>query len=306
VVTLISSVLSNAQAARREAAAETRAAEKEASAELRAAAIRAKEKAEDYARQDEVARRAEEAAAQVAKVAIDAQSTAKLLLQSQVETTARQDIVAEKVATAATQAASAADLLLKSQTEAALRQDEVAVRVATAATQAASAAELLRAAQESSAKRQDEVALRVESAAKQAADAAELLRVAQAESITRTDEVARLAAASDTRVQQQLIEIGEMGKLNAEQVNKIHTLVNSEMTAARTAERDAMKLLVVSLKLVIAANKKLGVAVSPDLAEQVDVAEKRVVSLDRLLKERAEAQAKVDAENTSATSEKKP
>jgi uncharacterized lipoprotein NlpE involved in copper resistance len=104
--------------------------------------------------------------------------------------------------------------------------------------------------------RQDEVAERVATAAKQAADAATLLVQAQKDTIARTDEVARLAEASDKRIVDQLTAIDEQGK-------KIHILVNSDMTAARTNERDSMRLLLVALRQVQATNLKLGIDPAP-------------------------------------------
>lgn len=82
-----------------------------AASELRAAAIRKDERDADYARQDEVAKRAETAAA--------------LLLEAQTATAVRQDEVAAK-------AADAAELLRIAQAESIARTDEVA-RIAAAA-----------------------------------------------------------------------------------------------------------------------------------------------------------------------------
>jgi hypothetical protein len=112
--------------------------------------------------------------------------------------------------------------------------------------------------------RQDLVADRVEDAAK------------------AVTEVARVAAVADARVQARLTEI--------------HILVNSDMTAARTAERDAMKLLVLALKQVRASNVKLGVQPVQELTEEIDRAEARIVELDQILADRHAAQLRVEQE----------
>jgi hypothetical protein len=173
------------------------------------------------------------------------------------------------------------------------RQDVVAEKVATAAKQAADAAALLVAAQAAAEVRQDAVAARVATAAGQAAEAADLLLKAQAESIARTDEVARIAAEADTRVQAQLTALDEQGK-------KIHTLVNSDMTAARTAERDAMKLLLISLRQVAAANVKMELPTPAELTEQIEYASGRILELDQILADRMAAQKRVDDQTTDA------
>jgi hypothetical protein len=128
-------------------------------------------------------------------------------------------------------------------------------------------------------RRQDEVAGRVENAARQAAAAATKLDVAQKDTIARTNEVARLAAEADERTHHQLLKL-------AEDTQKIHTLVNSDMTAARTAERSALKLLVIQLRK---ADR-----LSTEDAEEVTRVEKRIEELDQILADRLAAQQKVD------------
>jgi hypothetical protein len=137
--------------------------------------------------------------------------------------------------------------------------------------------------------RQDQVAERVATAANTAAHAAGLLVKAQAETIARTDEVARLAEAADKRINAQLVAIDEQGR-------KIHILVNSDMTAARTAERDSMKLLVLSLRNAYSLSVKLGVKLTGHEQEEIDRVEERIEELNQILADRLAAQAKVDAE----------
>jgi hypothetical protein len=139
-------------------------------------------------------------------------------------------------------------------------------------------------------RRQDEVAERVAVAAKQAADAALLLVQAQEDTIARTDEVARVQAASDKRIVDQLLAIDEQGK-------KIHILVNSDMTAARTNERNQTMLTVLALRRVQALSRKLGLPVDVEEEESIVTAEGRIEELNQILADRLAAQHKVDAES---------
>lgn len=138
-------------------------------------------------------------------------------------------------------------------------------------------------------RRQDLVADRVAAAARQAADAAQLLVKAQAETIIRTDEVARIAAAADQRVQEQLKAIDEQGK-------KIHILVNSDMTAARTNERDQTRLTLIALRRVQALSESLGLPITEEEIAAIQAAEDRIVELDVILADRHAAQLIVEAE----------
>jgi len=117
--------------------------------------------------------------------------------------------------------------------------------------------------------RQDIVADRVREAAVQARVTAD-----------RAEEAAKLASAERLAMHEQLVE-------NAEQVKKIHTLVNSDMTAARTAERDSLKLLVIQLK------KNISSLSATEKREILDV-EHRIEELNQILADRLAAQAKVD------------
>jgi hypothetical protein len=140
-------------------------------------------------------------------------------------------------------------------------------------------------------RRQDVVAERVALAAKQAEESALLLVKAQKDTIARTDEVARLQAESDKRIVDQLIAIDEQGK-------KIHILVNSDMTAARTNERNQTMLTVMALRRVQALSRKLELPVDEDEEESIIEAEKRIEELNVILADRLDAQRKVDARNT--------
>jgi hypothetical protein len=141
--------------------------------------------------------------------------------------------------------------------------------------------------------RQDQVAERAVDAAKKVADEiahrADLLLQAQKETIARTDEVARMAAVANAQVQSQLTAIDEQGK-------KIHILVNSDMTAARTNERDQTRLTLLALKRVQMLSENLGLVISDEELKAIDVAEKRITELDRILADRHAAQLAVEEE----------
>jgi hypothetical protein len=261
---IITTVITNFSNSRKE----KRDAERAIKAAEISAKLKSEEKAEDWKRQDEVAKRVSDAALQTAE-------TAKLLLDSQAAAIKRQNEVADQVAITAKQAATTAELLVQSQKSTNARQDEVAGLVADAAKQARGAAALLVEAQDRS--------------TKQLADAADLLVKATADTNARTDEVARIAAENDKRVQAQLIAIDEQGR-------KIHILVNSDMTAARTAERDSLKLLVISLKNALALSIKLGVQLTGTEQEEIEKIEKRILELDQILADRHAAQLVVEAE----------
>jgi hypothetical protein len=111
-------------------------------------------------------------------------------------------------------------------------------------------------------------------------DWASLLAAAQKESIERTDEVARLAAERDTRM--------------AEQLKDIHTLVNSDMTAARQSELDQTRLVLTMTEKVIALDEAAGRAASASDLEAVATAKDRVEELRVMLADRLAAQDKVE------------
>jgi len=79
----------------------------------------------------------------------------------------------------------------------------------------------------------------------------------------------------------------------AEQLQKIHTLVNSDMTAARTAERDSQKLLVIALR------KNLGMADDKQVRKEIAEAEERIDELNRILADRLASQNRIDEEEAA-------
>jgi hypothetical protein len=149
-------------------------------------------------------------------------------------------------------------------------------------------------------KRQDLVADRVAAVALQAKEAARLVAArvetvatnnmtANADLIARTDLVARLASEANVRVEAQLIAIDEQGR-------KIHILVNSDMTTARTNERDQTRLTLLALLHVKALSQKLGVPLTPGEEQAIEDAKIRIEELNQLLADRLAAQRRVDDE----------
>jgi hypothetical protein len=148
--------------------------------------------------------------------------------------------------------------------------------------------------------RQDEVALKAERAtvelaasqkriADQAAVAAKLLADAQAETIRRTNEVATLAAERDEKV------AGQLSRIDA-QARRIHTLVNSDMTAARQSERDQTQAMITVLRKVIKLAEDRGLVPEDADVDSLQLAEQRVVDLDRILADRMQQMRAVEEE----------
>jgi hypothetical protein len=125
--------------------------------------------------------------------------------------------------------------------------------------------------------------------ADQAAETASLLVAAQEETIRRTNEVADLAAARDAKVSLQL------GKIDA-QAQRIHTLVNSDMTAARQSERDGVIAMAAVLRKVIALAVRNGLEPDPADVQALEAAERRANELDQILADRLHQQRVIEAE----------
>lgn len=137
--------------------------------------------------------------------------------------------------------------------------------------------------------RQDLVAERAALVAKEATEDRERMTKAQTKAIAGTQEVARLVAESHETVQKHLSSLSD-------QAVKIHILVNSDMTAALTNERDQAKLTLDALQRVQALSVKLGIAVRTYEIEAIERTQTRIAELDVILVERHAAQAIVDTE----------
>jgi len=138
--------------------------------------------------------------------------------------------------------------------------------------------------------RQDLVAARLEKKqddiAKAAQKTADLLVKAQEETIRRTDVVAKRAREADDDIQAQL--------------KQIHTLVNSDMTAARKAELVAVETALGLLNRVIAINHRAGMPISSDDRESKDDKETRIEELKTIIADRNAQMVEVEHEKQDA------
>jgi hypothetical protein len=142
---------------------------------------------------------------------------------------------------------------------------------------------------EKAAKAAEDLATSQKKIADQAAVAAQLLVDAQAETIRRTNEVAAAAAERDSQVALQL------SKIDA-QAQRIHTLVNSDMTAARQSERDQTIAMTAVLRKVIALAESRGQVPDKTDIQALAAAERRVTELDQILADRLAQMRVVEAE----------
>jgi hypothetical protein len=145
------------------------------------------------------------------------------------------------------------------------RQDKVAA-------QAAEAARLLVARQDDSDRKR----------AQEASD----LRAAQEKTIQGTERVAALAAKTATSVDQQL--------------ERIHTLVNSDMTAARANELDGARLTLAALLKIIALDRDAGREPTAEDLALIEATEARIVELEQILADRHAQQQAVEQQARDA------
>lgn len=106
----------------------------------------------------------------------------------------------------------------------------------------------------------------------------------------RQDEVARLAAATAARMLRQQQEMAEAAAEQAEtagvKLDAIHTLVNSDMTAARQSELDQTRVLLAVLRRVVHLSRARGQDPEAADLEALDSAEARAAELERMLADR--------------------
>lgn len=153
------------------------------------------------------------------------------------------------------------------------RQDQLAARAEAAAEAlAARTAEALR--------------ITTEEAATKVAETAHLLLEAQASQAQRTDEVARLAAKNQAIMTTQLIQI--------------HTLVNSDMTAARQELLDQTRITLMMLRTIISDDVQAGRPSRPDDLQAITDTERRIDTLRAILADRLAQQKIVEREQQEA------
>jgi hypothetical protein len=127
---------------------------------------------------------------------------------------------------------------------------------------------------------------RQEAVADKAAQAADLLLAEQRATRERTDEVAKLAA--------------EQAALTASQLTQIHTLVNSDMTAARQELLDQTRLLVTMYEKTVDDDRMAGREPLPGDVKALDDAKAKVTELQRILADRLAQQRIVEKEQIEA------
>lgn len=139
--------------------------------------------------------------------------------------------------------------------------------------------------------RQDQIAARVEGAATLAATAATNLAEAQAATIAAAELVAKKAAETDAAV--------------TEKLEQIHGLVNSDMTAARHAERDAVRNAAAKARLNMSLMKRLAMPIPPEDVAALELLDARVEDLNNILADRLAAQTKIDDDTEEKKKKKK-
>jgi hypothetical protein len=132
-------------------------------------------------------------------------------------------------------------------------------------------------------RRKDQAATwaREDEVARQVARTADLLLETQQESIRRTDRVAEHVASAASAAE---------AKLDA-----IHTLVNSDMTAARQSELDQTRVTLVMLRKVVALDHAAGRKPSAQDVATIEATEARIAALQTILADRLAQQQAVEA-----------
>lgn len=130
--------------------------------------------------------------------------------------------------------------------------------------------------------RQDEVAA-------QAAKAAQLLLERQDAVAAQAAEAAQLLLIANERV-------ANTARATNEKLDTIHTLVNSNMTAAMQAELDARAGQLVTMKEIIALRREHGADPTPEASAAVTAATERIRELQANLYERMAQNQMVEAE----------
>ena len=130
--------------------------------------------------------------------------------------------------------------------------------------------------------RQDQVALKAERATVE-------LAASQKRIADQAETAANLAAERDAKV------AGQLSRIDA-QARRIHTLVNSDMTAARQSERDQAQAMITVLRKVITLAEERGLVPEESDIDALQTAEQRVVDLDRILADRMQQMRAVEEE----------
>ncbi len=119
------------------------------------------------------------------------------------------------------------------------------------------------------------------------------------EKADKAEEVAQRLLDSNKQIANEAARISEktFGKMQ-----EIHTLVNSDMTAARMDQRDQTKLTLLGLRKIIQLDKDAGRLPSVDDTDAILAAEKQIIRLDAILSDRAAQQRSVELQQSEAKS----
>ncbi len=133
-----------------------------------------------------------------------------------------------------------------------------------------------------------------------AAETARKLQEAQQLTIAKTDEVAAVAASAA-----KLIETANRADVAEThfQLSQIHTLVNSEMTAARQEALDQTRLTLMLMRKIADAARSAGQEVTVDELAAIERTEGRIIELEAVLSDRMTKMRTVEAEVLRKTEE---
>jgi hypothetical protein len=135
----------------------------------------------------------------------------------------------------------------------------------------------------------EEVAARAETAASD-------LAASQKKIADQAAVAAELLVASNERAAANAeLTLGKLDQID-KQAKRIHTLVNSDMTAARQEQLDQIRITVTVLKRVIDLAAKNGIKPDKQDVESLARAESRVAELESILADRAHQMQLVEAE----------
>lgn len=135
--------------------------------------------------------------------------------------------------------------------------------------------------------RQDEVASRVEEAAAEAREVAK-----------RAQRTADLLVESNERV---AADAAKANEYVSGQLQQIHTLVNSNMTAAMQAELDARQAQLITLRELVALKQDAGHTPSADVVQTVTQLEMKIAELEANLHDRLEQTRKANEQLSGVT-----
>jgi hypothetical protein len=142
--------------------------------------------------------------------------------------------------------------------------------------------------------RQDQVAKKAEEVAKQAAVAADLLAVQQRAATTQVKQTAELLVASNERAD-----------TNATATNikldVIHTLVNSNMTAAMQAEYDATVREAAMMREVVSLKQAAGHDPTIETLAAIEATDKKIADLRAALADRLKATEQAATDHPAGT-----